>query len=145
MKRSKQVELTVLCLIRNKEGKVLVQDRMKKDWPGLTFPGGHVENNESTFDAAIREILEETGLLIDPQLVGIAEWLNDKNGGRELATLFIAETAQELPEKTEQPLYWITKEELFATSLAGTLDQLLPIFFQEKQFFFLDNSNQTHP
>lgn len=145
MKRSKQVELTVLCLIRNKEGKVLVQDRMKKDWPGLTFPGGHVENNESTFDAAIREILEETGLLIDPQLVGIAEWLNDKNGGRELATLFIAETAQEIPEKTEQPLYWITKEELFATSLAGTLDQLLPIFFQEKQFFFLDNSNQTHP
>lgn len=145
MKRSKQVELTVLCLIRNKEGKVLVQDRMKKDWPGLTFPGGHVENNESTFDAAIREILEETGLLIDPQLVGIAEWLNDKNGARELATLFIAETAQELPEKTEQPLYWITKEELFATSLAGTLDQLLPVFFQEKQFFFLDNSNQTHP
>lgn len=34
----------------------------QNDW---SFPKGHVENNESPIKAAIREILEETGLSVD--------------------------------------------------------------------------------
>lgn len=141
MSRSMSVELTSLCLIRNEEGQILVQDRQKKDWPGWSFPGGHVEKDESILEATIREVLEETGLLVKPELVGIAEWLNDNDGGRELATLFIAKTSQIVPKNTEQPLFWVTEEELVNGPLAGTMNQLLPIFFKEKQFFFKDNSN----
>ena len=47
--------------------------------------------------------------MLKPQLVGVAEWLNDCSGAR-LATLFIAETADELPEETEQPLFWVTEK-----------------------------------
>ncbi len=64
--------------------------------------------NEGMETAMVRELLEETGLVLKPQLVGVAEWLNDCSGARELATLFIAETADELdelPEETEQPLF----------------------------------------
>lgn len=143
MSRSMQVELTTLCLIKNIDGKILVQDRKKKDWPGWTFPGGHVEKDENILDSVIREIKEETGLIIKPRLVGIAEWLNDKDGSRELASLFVAQTPDDLPKNTEQPLFWVTKEELVTGPLAGTLDQFLPIFFEEQQFFFKDNSNQT--
>lgn len=141
MSRSMQVELTTLCLIRNIDGKFLVQDRKKEDWPGLTFPGGHVEKDESILESVIREIKEETGLTVSPRLVGIAEWLNDKNGSRELASLFVAQTQEELPANPEQPLLWVTKEELLTTPLAGTLDQFLSIFFEDQQFFFQDNSN----
>ena len=59
MKRTEDVELTVLCLIRRND-EYLLQDRIKKDWRGFTLPGGHVEPGESIVDAVIREMQEDT-------------------------------------------------------------------------------------
>lgn len=42
MKRTEEVELTVLCLVE-KENKFLLQNRVKDDWRGFTMPGGHAE------------------------------------------------------------------------------------------------------
>lgn len=55
MNRTENVELTVLCLI-HRENQYLLQDRVKNDWRGFTFPGGHIEKDESIVDAVIREI-----------------------------------------------------------------------------------------
>ena len=41
-----------LCLIHNK-GAYLLQNRLKEDWNGHTFPGGHIEPGESIVDAAV--------------------------------------------------------------------------------------------
>jgi 8-oxo-dGTP diphosphatase len=59
-----KIELTTMVMIQDlSTGAVLVQDRIKS-WKGLSFPGGHVEDGESFVDCAIREIKEETGLII---------------------------------------------------------------------------------
>ena len=73
MNRRESVEFVNMCMIKNGD-KLLVQDRVSPDWPGITFPGGHVERGESFVDAVIREVREETGLTISkPQLCGIKD------------------------------------------------------------------------
>ena len=79
MNRLENVEFVNMCMIYDGE-KVLVQDRVSTDWPGITFPDGHVERGESFTDAVIREVKEETGLTISkPQLCGIKDWYDDKD------------------------------------------------------------------
>ncbi len=79
MNRRESVEFVNMCMIKNGD-KVLVQDRVSPDWPGITFPGGHVKRGESFVDAVIREVREETGLTISkPQLCGIKDWYNDED------------------------------------------------------------------
>ena len=46
MNRHETVEFVNMCMIYDGE-KVLVQDRVSPDWPGITFSGGHVERGES--------------------------------------------------------------------------------------------------
>lgn len=56
------------CMIIS-EHKILLLNRNKEPYMGWwAFPGGKVEKGESTRDAVIREILEETGLNINPSL-----------------------------------------------------------------------------
>lgn len=89
MKRSEPVELMNMCVLR-RGSKVLVQDRTDPNWPGVAFPGGHVEKGESFTDAVIREVQEETGLTISsPRLCGIKDWCED--GVRHVVLLYRAE------------------------------------------------------
>lgn len=86
MSRTENVELTTLCLIYN-GNKILLQNRVKKDWRGYTLPGGHVEENESFIESVIREMKEETGLTIyHPQLCGVKQFPIEN--GRYVVFLF---------------------------------------------------------
>ena len=78
MARAETVEFTNMCMICD-GSRVVVIDRKKRDWPGIAFPGGHIEPGESFTDAVIREVQEETGLHIrSPQLCGIKDWCENQ-------------------------------------------------------------------
>lgn len=85
----KRVKLTIMCMVYKDDGSFLVENRLKKDWPGLTFPGGHVEDDELIKDAVIREMKEETGLdLFEVEPRGYIEWNEFGDDVRHLAMLF---------------------------------------------------------
>ena len=46
MAREEMCVLTNMCMVYD-GNQILVQDRMNPDWPGITFPGGHIEPKES--------------------------------------------------------------------------------------------------
>ena len=78
MSRSESAIFTNLCMVSDGNGNVLVQDRKNPDWPGVTFPGGHVEPEEAFTDSVIREVFEETGLTIEaPRLCGVKQFRTD--------------------------------------------------------------------
>ncbi|MFZ1781122.1 MAG: 8-oxo-dGTP diphosphatase, partial [Enterococcus aquimarinus] len=88
MARSEAAVFTNMCMVYNEQGQILVQDRKKQDWPGITFPGGHVEKGESFVGSVIREVKEETGLTIQsPQLCGVKQF-QDKQGARYVVMLY---------------------------------------------------------
>lgn len=91
MDRSERAIFTNMCMVCDGEGRVLVQDRQSPDWPGVTFPGGHVEPGESFTQSVIREVREETGLTVEhPRLYGIKQFQTEQ-GERYVVLLYRAD------------------------------------------------------
>lgn len=126
MQKTENVELTVLCLITDGK-KMLLQNRVKRDWQGYTLPGGHVEPGESFVDAVKREMREETGLEIQhPRLVGVKQF--PIKNGRYVVLLFKAEefTGQVISSE-EGKMEWITPEQLGSIRTVDDFDALLRV------------------
>ena len=51
-------------IIENDENKILIGKRKGSHAPFYSIPGGHLELGETFEEAAIKEVLEETGMLI---------------------------------------------------------------------------------
>lgn len=144
MSRSEKVVLTVLCMVYD-EDKILLQDRLKGDWKGLTFPGGHVENKESFVKAVIREINEETGLTIrHPRICGIKQF-QTKEEERFVVMLFKTnEFSGILRSSEEGEMQWAKRSELSKLNLAEDFMELLQIFDSEElnEFYYKDETKE---
>lgn len=112
MEKTEQAVFTNMCMITD-GGKILVQDRKKPDWPGICFPGGHVEPGESFVASVIREVFEETGLTIeDPVLCG-AKQFQTKEDARYVVLFFRASKfSGELKASDEGEVFWIERKDL---------------------------------
>ena len=112
------MEKTYKCIISNmcmvyKGDMILVINRTKSDWPGISFPGGHLEENETLEESVVREMKEETGLEIkNPKLCAIKEW-DWGNGVRYLGLLYKTNDFKgELKSSNEGEVFWINKRDI---------------------------------
>lgn len=139
MSRKTKVELTNMCLVYD-EKKVLVQEKTGTKYEGgLVFPGGHVEEGESLRDSVIREIREETGLVIkNPQLCGFKDWILE-DGTRYIVLLYKTDQFEgELKNSREGKVFWLDRNDISSANLIWNMRELLEIFEtdQYSEFFF---------
>ena len=132
MLRMEEVELTNMCMICDGKGNVLVQDKKNHPtWHGWNFPGGHVEKGEYVTPSVIREMKEETGLLIEnPKLCGIKEFHKLKDGKRYIVFLYIADKfSGELKSSSEGANFWYPLAELhLSDKLIDGFREMLSVF-----------------
>lgn len=126
--------LTNMCLIENKETNEVVVINRINSWPGVAFPGGHVEKGEAIVPSVIREIKEETNLDISNlEFCGIRDWYEEDINTRNVVFLFKTSTYKgELKkDNIEGEVSWRKLSDIKVSEFASGLDQEIAIFFEK--------------
>ena len=140
MDRTQKTEIVNMCMIY-KDGRVLVQNKLSEVWGGLTFPGGHVERDESFTGAVIREVREETGLTIEsPRLCGVKDWVND-DGSRYMILFYKTDKFQgEIKASGEGEVFWMELQDFLNAGerLAPDMKDMARVFLDDtlSEFFY---------
>ncbi len=111
-----QPHLTVATVIK-KDDLFLMVEEYSGGKRVINQPAGHVENNETLIEAAMRETLEETGWHCEiKNLINITRWVNPRSDETHFRFTFSAEA---LEQNTEQPLdeniiqaLWLSYDEI---------------------------------
>ena len=144
MARTEQAIFTVLCMVSDGNGNILVEDRLDPDWPGICLPGGHVESGESFTAAAIRETFEETGLIIeDPRLCGVKQFQTKENA-RYVVFFFKASRYHgTLKSSSEGEVFWMDRNSLAGKRLVPDLEKMLEVFESPvlNEFYYYQEDN----
>lgn len=130
MGRTEQAVFTNMCMVYDDAGNILVQDRKNPDWPGLTFPGGHVKKGESFVESVIREVWEETGLTIEnPVLCGLKQFQTIEGNARYVVLFYKTNRfSGELKSSDEGEVFWIPRDTLNQYTLADDFEDMVKIF-----------------
>ena len=129
MARSEAAIFTNLCMVYDHAGNILVQDRNDPDWPGLCFPGGHVEPGESFVDSVIREVWEETGLTIENPILCGTKQFQTRNGERYVVLFYKTHRfSGELKSSDEGEVFWIPRDTLENYTLCDDFMGMVQVF-----------------
>ena len=132
MHEPERVIFTNMVMVSDEQGRVLTQRRTDPAWPGLAFPGGHVEAGETFAQAAAREVMEETGIAVSGlRLCGIKHWVED--GIHSVVLLYRARAhGGELQSSSEGEVQWMPLELFRQSALAEGMDATLRVFLDER-------------
>jgi 8-oxo-dGTP pyrophosphatase MutT (NUDIX family) len=109
-----------------------------KNWKNWAFPKGHLDDDETPEEAALREIEEETGLIVEllPNFSSGYEYEFDYEGKHieKKVVFFLAEAKDEnirLSEKEHQNYSWLTYDEALH---AITHEEDKKVFMEANEF-----------
>ena len=145
MARTEEAIFTVLVMVSDDEGRILVQDRLDPGWPGICLPGGHVEPGESFTAAAVRETFEETGLTIeDPRLCGVKQFQTHDNARYVVFFYKASRYTGTLRSSEEGEVFWVRREELKNYTMVEDFSDMLRVFDENElnEFYYYTENGQ---
>ena len=87
------VRVGVGVILKNSRGGILTGKRKNTHGPYYSIPGGHLEEGESFEECALREVFEETGLIIPADDISVIGITNDlitfKESGRHYVSVIL--------------------------------------------------------
>ncbi len=134
--------MTTLCYIE-KDNAYLMMHRVKKEndlnkdkWIGV---GGHFEEDESPEECLLREVWEETGLVLKSwRFRGIVTFLSDEWPEAEYMCLYTSDCFEgEMKECIEGNLEWVPKEKISELPIWEGDHIFLNLLLEEHPFFSL--------
>lgn len=124
-------------LIRH--GRVLMVRRAREPYKGLcTLPGGHKMHGESLKNACLREMAEETGLILaKPVFAGLME-VEITGDGRDFLSVYFAfdDYKGEIKSSVEGEIFWAGVEDASVLpDIHPAFRALAPYLLNHKKFF----------
>lgn len=147
MHKTEKTKLLNFIMIK-KQDEVLILNRHDK-FKGYTFPGGHVEANESFVQSVKREAKEETGLdIVDIELVGTCQY-QEQDYRRVILCYQAKASTTKLLSSSEGEVFFSKLSDLDINKYASGFKELLELCinpnYSELVFETLPNEeNQTH-
>ena len=123
-----------VCVVKN--NKILLLNRQHDDFPGWIPPGGKVEFPESFFEAAIRELKEETGLTaLNLKLKGISGFTNTIGNERFVYYDFLCTNfSGDIRASREGEPKWWNLEDIEEIPMQEEIKNRLPLYLREGSF-----------
>ena len=145
MAREEKAIFTVLCMVYDDQGNILVENRKDPDWPGICFPGGHVEPGESFTTAAIRETFEETGLTVSNlKLCGVKQFQTREEARYVVFFYKTNQFAGTLQSSDEGEVFWICRKNLADYHLVEDFLDMVKVMDQDdlNEFYYYKDRDQ---
>lgn len=130
-------KLFTMAMIQQDDKVLLLKRPTSKGFPGYIAPGGKVDYPESIVNGAIREVREETGLIVTEIVYkGLAEYCEPRTGLRSmvfnyLVTSFEGELLEHPPEGD---LLWVEREKALELPMQDWFKSRFPLFFNPGTF-----------
>lgn len=138
----------VRVIVQNNNDEILLVKQEHPERSVWMVPGGGIEDGESSIEAAIREVKEETGLDIEIERM---LWFVEETGerGQRFVNFFLAKATEAIPKLGHDPEFdeagQVMRELRFMSrEKVAKLEHIYPEFLRDEIWDILESGNSNY-